>query len=250
MKKTAQQYRGVVFYLAAGCVAMCSPATAGVLYDNGPANGQYAAFDIGDDGSGAAVADSFILGADALVAGIDFAAWTGGSGVSSIDWAITTSPFGTGNSILGSGTASATSILNEPLTNTNQSFNIYEASFDTGGVSLTAGITYWLQLSGAEQSDVPAGAAVVYWDENDGPSQAFSNLLGPLANYTCGSACGQSGSETFQLVGTPEPGTVTMLLSGLLLLSAAALYKTRLYKTRGRANSQPLAQTARLQPRD
>ena len=238
MKKTARKYRGVVFYFAAGCVAMCSPATAGLLYDNGPVNGQYAAFDISDDGSGSAVTDSFILGADALVTGIDFAAWTGGSGVSSINWAITTSPFGSGNSILGSGTATATSILNEPLTNANQAFNIYQASFDTGGVSLTAGITYWLQLSGAEQADVAPGGAVVYWDENDGPSQAFSNLIGPLANYTCGTACGQTGSETFQLVGTPEPGTVTTLLSGLLLLGAFTFYKTGLYKT---ASTKPAA---------
>jgi hypothetical protein len=239
----------LLLFLAAGYVAISAPAKADLLYDNGPLDGNFSAWAIGDDGSGQTISDSFILNTDAVVGIINFAVWTGGSGVSSVNWAITTSPFDTSSGLVAKGTGYTTSTLNEALSPNLFAQNIYWESFATSGVSLAANTQYWLQLSGAEQDGVGAGAAAVFWDENDGPSLAFvspdgSPPGGSLFDATCGQLCpvgGQSGSETFQLLITPEPGTVTMLLSGLLLLGGAARYKTVRRK---------LPQAARMQPRD
>jgi hypothetical protein len=174
------------------------------------------------------VADSFILNAQALVSTIDFTVWTGGGPISTLNWAITTNPFDN-TAIVASGTASPTNTFDQAISPNGSDFNIYSETLDTAGVNLAAGVTYWLQLSGAEQTDADAGSAVVYWDENDGTSQAYASGIGSLADYTCSANCGQSGSETFDVNGTttPEPGTVTLLFSGLLFTGGAARYRRK-----------------------
>ncbi len=134
-------------------------------------------------------------------------------------------------------------------------YELDTVSFSAQNLSLAAG-TYYLTIQNA---DTFYGDDIVAWDENDGPSSAaFSatvsgnpdgTVYGTITSnaefstdFICSSAC--SGSETFDVQGTtPEPGTVVMLLSGLLLMSATALHKRRNIR-------RLLPQAARIQPRN
>jgi len=80
-----------------------------------------------------------------------------------------------------------------------------------GGVLLSAGGTYWFTLQNAA---APSGDPI-YWDENSGGSSAFENSVGSIP------------SESFAMYGSgggggaPEPGTLVLGGSGLLLLAGA-----------------------------
>ena len=76
----------LMFLLAA------TPASAGVIYDNGPVSGAFSAWTINE---GFAVTDSFNLSGDATVTDVNFDVWAfPGDTPLSVDWAITTGPFG------------------------------------------------------------------------------------------------------------------------------------------------------------
>jgi hypothetical protein len=226
----------LVFCLAASYVVTGSTATAGYLYNNGLENDNYNAWLI-DIGDGSAVADSFSLGSTSTITKIDFVAWVNsGDTPDTIDWAITTSPFGT--AIPGASETGVALISNYVTTN-DQGLDVYDVSFNVPSVELSAG-AYWLRLQNGSTAD----DLLMAWDENDGASAAFSATVAgssygtPLSLIdqtctgldTCVDGHPQSGSETFQLEGasnTPEPGTLTSLLSGFLLLAGAATYKNR-----------------------
>jgi len=74
---------------------------------------------------------------------------------------------------------------------------------------LSAG-SYWLTLSGATGPDF-----TTIWDTSNGPSSAFD------APYFGGAI----PSESFQILGTPEPGSFTLLDAGLL---AAGVWRRKL----------------------
>jgi hypothetical protein len=244
----------MVFYVAAGCVLMSSTAVAGFLYGNGPVNGNFNAFAIDEIQDSAAVTDSFTLSTNANLTTIDFVAWvTAGDTPDSVDWAITGSDFG--GPVFASGT-DATLVTTHDFGENGFGDEVFGVSFSvpgsltTGSASLTAG-NYWLQLDNGDT----AQSGIMGWDENDGPSSAaysatvtgdpatpFGSIT-PLAGFDCTQE-GCTGSETFRILGdpTPEPGTVTLLLSGFLLMAGASLYK--------KALRQPLPQPARIQPRN
>jgi hypothetical protein len=206
--------------LATGILAIaalcCVPASAaGVLYSNGPINGDLTAYFI-NAGSTLAVADSFTLTSNSVLTGVDFGAWVPSGGTpASVQWGISNAPdYGSG---LGGGTAST-------LTNTlfctnslscgeNLGYDVYTSSFALPSVALPAG-TYYLTL----QNGDPAGLG---WDQNNGPSVAYdSGLPGNLNGYFGAG----TNSETFDITGTaatPEPGS--MALVGSALIGAAAL---------------------------
>jgi hypothetical protein len=201
----------------AAVALIAGAAQAAVLYDNGPANftinAWTAAFGISD-------ADSFVLGASANVTGFTFDTWLNlGDSVTSIDWAITTAPFG-------AAIASGTAAVGYSLT----SAGIFGGSFDGGhnivaiaSVALTAG-TYYLELGNGQT----AQSLGVYWDINNGPSSAFQSGFGDLEDECGPGTC----SNTFTITdggkdGTvPEPASWALMVAGFGLVGGALRRRT------------------------
>jgi hypothetical protein len=172
------------------------------IYDNGPINGTTDAWTIN---SGFAVSDSFTLGAAANVTGLNFAVWIlPGDVLESTEVSITSNEFGGTTFFDGSVNLTASGC------SANQfGYNVCTESGTFAGPSLNAG-TYWLNLSNAVVND----GDPVYWDENSGPSSASQNTVGsvPSESFTL---LGGTNTTTTQ-TGTPEPGSILLLGSGLL----------------------------------
>jgi hypothetical protein len=226
---------GTIVLFAVMMAMFAVPASAGTLYSNGTfdlsnngVNGQYDSWNIF---GGEAVADSFTLSADSNLSGVNFGVWVlpTDKTPTSIDWAIIPvtslgtdpNPF----SVAYSATQASLATIGTPpppLFVNNYGYGIDEEQFNLN-VALGAG-TYYLVLQGAQGG----GVGGVFWDENDGPSIAYDNIVGSTKNYWCdpdGTNCADwahpgSGSETFEILGTsvPEPGTLTLLGTGLFFL--------------------------------
>jgi hypothetical protein len=156
---------------------------------------------------GNSVINSFSLSADATV---DFAwiyIWEDPSGqpLQTVNWYIRNDDGG-GNpfngSLAGSGVATT---WNNYVRSGAFGSDIYHVYIPMN-VSLNGGVTYWFQLDSA----VTANNDYIYWDVSGGPSQAYSSTLFKL-----------EASESFVLMSdsstVPEPSTVMLLSSGLLL---------------------------------
>ena len=219
---------------AAALLALAaSPAAmADLVYSDGPFLGTKDAWLFT---GGYTVSDSFTLSQTTTVTSADFLVWDYQSegDLSTVQWSITSSAVGgttyggSENGVL-TGTAEGVNEFGYKLTSEN---------FSTGNVNLGPG-TYWLNLYVLS----PSGSVDLFWDENDGPSQAYSsNVNGttqgyitpanfPIAQYPAAeggcSAPGSSGdcSESFDLNGTvaastaPEPsmfGVVGIAFLGL-----------------------------------
>jgi PEP-CTERM motif len=194
---------------AAFLLLFVSFASADVLYDNGPIDGTVDAFTIN---LGKTVSNSFSLSSNSTVTGVTFGSWDfPRDPISTIDWAITTDHLGGTTLFSGSGAT----VANSFMTTNSYGYHIYENNFSLSAL-LSAG-TYWLQLSNA----VTPNGNGVFWDENNGPSSAYSSGLGNLANYDIN---GTTGSESFQITGraasVPEPTTMLLFGAGLAGLTA------------------------------
>ena len=184
---------GVALLLSLAVPAVAAPV---IVYDNGPINGNINAWTIS---AGFLVSDSFTLSAATDVESVHFGVWVFPGEIPDIvDFGISAGPFGT-DLAFGTGT----------LSNVFQFSNgfgadVYQSSFTFTSVDLAAG-TYYITLgNGFSTIGDP-----LFWDENDGPSLAFENTVGPI------------GSESFQIDGTPlnstpEPGTLIMLATGFV----------------------------------
>jgi len=137
-----------------------------------------------------------------------------------VDWSITAQPFA--SVALASGTAGLASNL---LSTNSLSYDIYSNQFSITPQNLGPG-TYWLQLQNA--TNASGDGNPLYWDESDGPSQAWNSAFGPgpIDLNTAPGACstpGASGncSQSFQITGgsltspVPEPGSLMLLVTGL-----------------------------------
>ena len=207
--------------LAILCFALTAlTASAQILYDNGPVNGTASAWQIS---GGSIVSNSFRCcrvdgngpnGGPTMLAGFDFYAWVlPGDRPKTVDWSITS--LENGGSLFGSGTVDLTSQF---LFTNGFGYDIFKdtANVVDANIILGSGM-YWLNLQNATTQNANAS----YWDENSGvgcmspgcPSEASSNEVGTIP------------SESFDIFGpngaTPEPGSVVLLGSGMLVLTLA-----------------------------
>ncbi len=142
------------------CLALAAiPASAQMLYDNGPIYGDIDAWPFS---SPYVVSDTFTLSSNSTVGGFELGTWEfPGDVLSSVDWSITSAE--NGGTVFGSGTVSGKNL-------TDQLYFVNQYGYDIDLITATglnvglSGGTYWLNLQNAV---VPSGDPV-YWDENSG----------------------------------------------------------------------------------
>ena len=199
-----------ILFLALAAV----PASAQVLYDDGPINGTVDAWTIN---FGYVLSDSFTVPVNSTVTGLVFGVWEyPGDTLTSVDWEIT--QYELGGTVFGSGTASGKNLTDQFISVNRYGYDIDQITVTGLNVSLAKGGEYWLSLQNAV---VPSGDPV-YWDENSGPSSASESATGTLP------------AESFQIIGTsggsgstPEPSSLMLLASGVV--GVAGLLRRKLF---------------------
>ncbi len=196
------------------CLALAAvPASAQLLYDNGPINGTTDAWTIN---FGYIVSDTFTLLNNSTVGGFNFGVWEyPGDVMSSVEWSMTSME--NGGTLLASGTASGKSLTDQFISLNQYGYDIDEIHVTGLNVPLSA-TTYWLNLQNAA---VPSGDPV-YWDENSGIGCGGDDGKGGhCPSMPSENGVGSIPSESFSVVGTnggttPEPGSFLLLASGAL----------------------------------
>jgi hypothetical protein len=206
-----------------GSFWMVSPAAAradSLLYTNGAP--EY--LDDVDLSSPSLISDSFTVSSDSELTSVTAALWIySGDSLGTLGWDIGTTKGG--DQIAGGSTGSVA------LTSKGNGFgyNFYEASFDIIG-TVDAGTTYYLTLDDSGTSGVE-----VEWDIDNGSSQAYQDYHGetPGLISLSGADGSGTGSESFQIFGTPVPEPCSVLLLGSGLLGLGTKFR------RKRLNSRP-----------
>lgn len=146
------------------CLALAVvPVSANTLYSNGSINGNLNAFFIDGLGGpfGQSISDGFVASASGTATSLNFGEWTLGGAPTVVSWAVGTSSFG---SQIASGAGAVTSTF---LGTNGFGYGIYDTQISISG-ALTAGDTYYLTLSGANDS---GGTQFDAWDDNEGPRE-------------------------------------------------------------------------------
>ncbi len=178
---------------ASAAALLASSAGASTIYSNGPANGNLFGWTIN---FGYQVADSFTAAPGSTATSMSFETWAADAlstdTPQTVDWAIVNgNPLGGGTfTIIDSGTASITATalgLNGALD------ELFSDTISLPNVALTCGSNCWIEL----QNGVTADGQPMYWDNNDGPSDAWENTIGDRLH-------GWSGNVGFKL-SKPSP---------------------------------------------
>lgn len=186
-------------------VTLAAPASADVLYENGPIRADQEAWTIN---FGFIVSDSFTISSpNATVNGLQFGGWVfPGDVIESVEVSITSDEFG--------GTTyfdQQVSLIQSDCQANHLGLNTCLETGMFSGVDLAQG-TYFVNLQNAVVSnDDPA-----YWDENTGigchsqgcPSQASESSVGTI-NSESFTILGSAGGAT-----VPEPGSLLLFGSG------------------------------------
>ncbi len=193
-------------------LAFVLPASAQILYENGPINGTNDGWTIN---FGFVVSDTFTISTgNSNLTGLAFGAWLfPGDTLDSVQVTLTSEEFG--------GTTYLNQIVN--LTQSGCSGNQYgynvctETGMFTGGPTLPNG-TYWLNMMNAVTSE----GNPVYWDENDG----VGCQSGGCPSFASNNGVGTLGSEAFSILGTssgqgsvPEPGSLALFAGGVAVVA-------------------------------
>lgn len=189
-----------------------SPA-AGIIFDDGPINGQYNAFFIDGPNSGPfsqSISDGFVATGSGTATALDFGIWViSGTLPTTVTWWLGTSSFG---GDLGSGTVAISSY--DYVASNGYGYDVYNVHI-TGMTSgaMSAGNMYWLTLGNANDN---YGFQYEGWDVNEGPAICHFAQSG-IEYGDCG-----DGGEAFTLYSNPvpEPGIIFMLGSGALGVAA------------------------------
>ncbi len=199
----------VLLFVACFALVIVRPVWAGILYENGPINGETDAWTIN---FGFVVSDSFTISTGtSTVNGMSFGAWLfPGDTLESAEVTLSSQP--DSGTIYFDGTVSFTQsgcFLN------HYNYDICTETSIFNGPNLANG-TYWVSL----QNAVDTNNEPVYWDENSGVgchSPGCPSLAAP------GSGEGTLPSEAFTILGsansggsTPEPTSLLLFASGVL----------------------------------
>ena len=201
------------------CLALATPAFAGVIYTDGPTLGTANALFIDGPNSGPfnqSISDGFVATASGTAYSLDFGLWvTPGTTPTTVSWWLGTTAFGSDISSGSAAQVGYTYLFN------NGGWDVYDVNVTGLSGSLSAGGTYWLTLGNANDS---AGDQFDAWDVNNGPANC-QFAVGGVPQGGCG-----LGGEAFTINSspTPEPGTLIMFGSGILGLAGVLRRKINL----------------------
>jgi hypothetical protein len=223
------------FLLLILCLALSATAFAQLqipIYSKGPIDGRdWALFITGPNlpsflGSAQDISNGFVATNSGVPNTLEFGEWiVEGLAPSSFSYEIGTSAFGTD---LGSGIVAQNAGNSRFLFRNAFAYDVYDVTVGITSGAMTAGNTYWLSISNA---DDPSHSETEAWDTPNGGSggQAICNFRQSGTNF---GACIENGvilgGESFTLSSTttttlwwtPEPSTILLFGSGILGLVA------------------------------